>query len=198
LAYKNPFKDNSLISNLEPPPDVFYYSVPAWNFVHGHGFKLMAFDKEISQLTTPLYGVYLAPFFALFNDVRSYYFANMFLCFISIFLFFKLAETLFGKEKWFLIFGLGMVFVTNFYFYNLPTLLMAENILIPLTLMAVILMFNKLDLSNFIFNLLVMVMLAFVKMSSYPLILVQGIVLLVKLIQSRFWLNISKKNTYLL
>ncbi|MCW1949053.1 MAG: hypothetical protein KIH89_001230, partial [Candidatus Shapirobacteria bacterium] len=54
LAYKNPFKDNNLISNLEPPPDVFYYSVPAWNLVHGNAFKMMAFGKEIGQLSTPI------------------------------------------------------------------------------------------------------------------------------------------------
>ena len=89
LAYKNPFKTNSLISNLEPPPDVFYYSVPAWNFAHGNGFKLMAFDKEISQLTTPFYGIYLVPFFAVVNDVRSYYFANIILGVVSIYLFLK-------------------------------------------------------------------------------------------------------------
>jgi len=198
LAFKNPFKTNSLISNLEPPPDVFYYSVPAWNLTHGNGFKMMAFGKEISQLSTPFYGIYLVPFFAVFNDVRSYYFANIFLGIVSIFIFLKLTEVLFGKEKWFLNFGLGLVLVTNFYFYNLPTLLMAENILIPLTLMAVILMFNKLDLFNFSFNLAVMAMLAFTKMSSYPVILIEGIVLLVKLIQSKFWLNISKKNIYFL
>lgn len=192
LAYKNPFKTNSLISNLEPPPDVFYYSVPAWNFAHGNGFKLMAFDKEISQLTTPFYGIYLVPFFAVVNDVRSYYFANIILGVVSIYLFLKLAELFFGRDKWFLYFGLGLVFVTNFYFYNLPTLLMAENILIPLTLMAVILSFKKLDLKFFILNLLVMTMLAFSKVSSFPVILVQGVVLLVKLIQSKFWQKIPR------
>jgi hypothetical protein len=133
LAFKNPFKINNLISNLEPSPDVFYYSVPAWNLVHGNGFKMKAFEIEISGLSTPLYGFYLSPFFLLFNDVRSYYYANLLLCFISLFLFFKLTEIFLGKEKWFLNFGLGLVLVTNFYFYNLPTLLMAENILIPLT-----------------------------------------------------------------
>ena len=87
LAYKNPFKENNLISNLEPSPDVFYYSVPAWNFIQGYGFKMMAFGKEISQLTTPFYGIYLLPFFVIFKDVRSYYFANLLLGFLSIVLF---------------------------------------------------------------------------------------------------------------
>jgi len=192
LAYKNPFKDNSLIPNLEPSPDVFYYSVPAWNLVHEKGFKMEAFGIEISGLSTPLYSLCLAPFFLIFNDVRSYYFANLLLCFISIFLFLKLMEVFFEKEKWLLKFSLGLVLVTNFYFYNLPTLLMAENLLIPLTLAAVILTLKKLNLSNFVLNLIVMIMLVFTKVSSFPVLFVQGIVLLCKIIKSKFWLKISK------
>lgn len=198
LAYKNPFKDNNLISNLEPPPDVFYYSVPGWNLVHGGGFKMKAFDIEIGKLPTPFYGFYLAPFFGVFNDVRSYYFANLLLGFVSIFLFLKLAEVLFGKEKWFFIFGLGLVLVTNFYFYNLPTLLMAENILIPLTLLAVLLAFKKLDVFSFTLSLLVMGVLAFTKVSTFPTLLVCGVVLLIKLIKSKFWKKVSKVNLWLL
>lgn len=193
LAYRTPFKTNSLIPNLEPSPDVFYYSVPAWNLVHGNGFKMMAFGKEISKISTPIYGLYLSPFFAIFNDVRIYYYANLLLGFISIFLFLYLIEVFFGKNNFFLKLGLGFVLVTNFYFYNLPTLLMAENILIPLTFAAVILMFKKLDSKNLILNLIVIVLLAFTKMSSYPVILVQGIVLLCKIIKTKFWLKIPRK-----
>jgi len=197
LAYKNPFKENNLISNLEPSPDVFYYSVPAWNFIQGYGFKMMAFGKEISQLTTPFYGIYLLPFFVIFKDVRSYYFANLLLGFLSIVLFFKLVKNLFGKDKLFLNFALGLILVTNFYFYNLPTLLMAENILIPLTLAAVILMFKEINLYNLFLNLLVIILLAFSKVSSFPVIFVQCIVLLIKVIQSNFW-KILRKKTFLL
>jgi len=193
LAFKNPFKTNNLISNLEPPPDVFYYSVPAWNLAHGIGFKMEAFGIEIVKLSTPLYSFYLSPFFLIFNEVRSYYFANLLLCFASIFLFFKLIEVFLGKKNWFLKFGLGLVLVTNFYFYNLPTLLMAENILIPLTLAAAILSLKKLDLSNFILSLVVMGLLAFTKMSSYPVVLVMGVVLLIKVIKSKFIYKIPKK-----
>lgn len=193
LAFKNPFKTNNLISNLEPSPDVFYYSVPAWNLAHGSGFKMEAFGIEIKKLSTPLYSLYLYPFFLIFNDVRSYYFANLILCFVSIFLFLKLVEVFFGKEKQFLKFALGLVFITNFYFYNLPTLLMAENILIPLTLAAIILMLKKLTLPTFALNLLIIILLAFTKLSSFPVLLVQIIVLLYKIIKSKFINKIPKK-----
>ncbi len=193
LAFKNPYKTNNLISNLEPSPDVFYYSVPAWNLVHEKGFKMEAFGIEIGKLSTPLYSFYLTPFFLVFDDVRSYYFANLVLCFISIYLFLILAETFFEKEKYFLKFALGLVLVTNFYFYNLPTLLMAENILIPLTLVAVILSLKKIDLLNFILSLVVIVLLAFTKLSSFPVVLVMGVVLLIKVIKSKFIYKIPKK-----
>ena len=193
LAFKNPFQTNNLISNLEPSPDVFYYSVPAWNLVHGKGFKMEAFGIGIGQISTPLYGFYLSPFFLTFNDVRSYYFANLLLCFVSIFLFLKLVEVFLGKERPFLKFALGLVLVTNFYFYNLPTLLMAENILIPLTLLGVILTLRKLSLMNFLLTLLTMVFLIFAKVSSLPILFIMGIVLIYKIIKSNFLKKIPKK-----
>ena len=193
LAFKNPFKANNLIPNIEPGPDVYYYSVPAWNLVHGNGFKMAAFGIEIKKLPTPLYSIYLSPFFLIFNDVRSYYFANIILGLISLFLFVKLSEILFGKEKIWLNFVLALVWVTNFYFYNLPTLMMAENILIPLTLAAIILMLKKIDLWSFGLNLVVIVLLVLTKISSFPVVLIQGIVLLFKIIESKFWLKIPKK-----
>jgi len=193
LAFKNPFKENSLIPNLEPSPDVFYYSVPAWNLVRGNGFKMMAFGKEINSIVPPVYSVYLVPFFLIFNDVRCYYFANLLLCFLSIFLFLKLIEVFFGKEKWFLKFALGLILITNFYFYNLPTLLMAENILIPFTLLAVILMFSKFNLKNIILSLITMGILVFIKISSFPVLLVFGGMFLFRIIKTKFWLKISKR-----
>lgn len=198
LVYKNPFKTNNLISNLEPSPDVYYYSVPAWNWVHGNGFKMEAFGIEIKKIVPPLYGIVLAPFFKIWGDVRCYYYANVLLGILSIYLFLKLVEVFLEKRKLFLQFTLGLVLVTNFYFYNLPTLLMAENILIPLTLAAVILMFKPLKISTFIQTLTVMGLLAFTKISSFPVLAVLGTVFLVKIIKSKFWKNLSKKQLIVL
>lgn len=193
LAYKNPYKTNSLIPNLEPPPDVLFYAVPAWNLAHGKGFKMEAFGIEINKLSTPIYSLYLTPFFAIFNDVRSFYYANLLLCFVSIYLFLILVEVIFGKEKWLLKVGLGLVLVTNFYFYNLPTLLMAENVIVILTLAATVLTLKKLTLSNFILSLVVMALLAFAKVSSFPVILVGSVVLFFKIIISKFFHKLPKK-----
>jgi hypothetical protein len=98
LAWKEPFKLTNSIANLDPNPDTLYYSVPAWNLIHGWGFRMMAYGKEIMQGVPPLYGIYLVPFFAIFNDVRSYYYANLILLAGSIFVFLLIVEKVFQKS----------------------------------------------------------------------------------------------------
>lgn len=181
LAYKEPFKQNNLISNLEPGPDVFYYSVPAWNWFHGNGFKMEAYGIEIPQIVPPLYGIYLSPFFKFFNDVRAYYFGNLLLGFISIGLFLKLIEVFLNKKNIFIQGILGLIFVSNFYFYNLATLLMAENILVPLTLAAMILGLGKFSNRNLVLSILVGILLSLTKVSSLPVVIILGLMTLLKI-----------------
>ncbi|MEI7962138.1 MAG: hypothetical protein WCI04_07420, partial [archaeon] len=95
LAWKFPFKTTSLVSNLEPGPDTFYYSVPAWNFVHGQGFKMEAYGVSKPLGVKPLYGIFLIPFFAIANDVRVYVYANLMLGLISLFLLLSLIREVF-------------------------------------------------------------------------------------------------------
>src|SRR3989344_2097473 len=136
LSFKKVYTSDTLIPNLEPYPDSLYYSVPAWNFVHDNGFSMKTQNIVIKQQTPPLYGMYLIPFFALFKNVRSFYYANMILL-IGIIIFFGLiVDKIFSGNKiykGFLILFLGFFLVTNFYFYSIPQLLMAE----PITLFLV-------------------------------------------------------------
>lgn len=173
LAGKNPYKQNNLIGNLEPYPDTLYYSVPAWNWVQGKGFEMSIEGYTINSVVPPLYGILLAPVFWLTNDVRSYYWLNIALCLLTIFLFQKLAEKLFGN-RW-LSWGLGIVWVSNFYFYNLPTLLMAENLLIPLTLATALVLMDKISLSNLRLSIVVAILLLLTKMSALPVIAILGL-----------------------
>jgi len=181
LAYKEPFRQNNLISNLEPGPDTFYYSVPAWNFIHGRGFRMESNGIEIPQIVPPIYGLYLAPFFKIFNDVRAYYFGNLILGFISIGLFLRLIKVFLNKKNVFIEGVLGLIFVSNFYFYNLATLLMAENILLPLTLAAMILGLEKFSNKNLILSIVVGILLSLTKVSSLPVVLILGLMTLFKL-----------------
>jgi len=128
LAYKNPFGDSSLISNFEPYPDTLLYSFPAWNWVRGNGWD-MGVDGRFVKISVPnTYGVLLVPLMWLFKDIRSFYFTNLVFG-MGTLLFFMLAlRNFLGKKKWYLVGFLGFLLATNFYFFNQPQLVMAENV----------------------------------------------------------------------
>lgn len=130
LSLKNPFSPNSIIPNLEPYPDPFYYAQPAWNFVHGEGFEMKYSNFHIVNIVPPLYSFYLVPFFALFRDVRVFYFANLILMLFSIVLFYVTLRNISGQKSkhiW-VPFLTAIFFITNYYIYTLPSLLLAENL----------------------------------------------------------------------
>lgn len=195
LAWKDPFKQNNLISNLEPFPDTFYYSVPVWNWLHGDGYKMAYEGMEIAKDVPPLYGFYLTPFFKIFDDVRSYYFANMILCFGSILLFVRLVSKFYEKSKirWWLTVLTGFILVTNFYFYNLPTLLMAENLQIFLILSTVNVMLSELSMKYILGTILLSGLLWFSKKSNFPIIVLMIFWLGVKILLTKFWGKYNRK-----
>lgn len=195
LAWKDPFKTNSLISNLEPFPDTFYYSVPVWNWLHGDGYKMAYEGMEIKKDVPHLYGIYLAPFFKIFNDVRSYYFANIILCFGSILLFVRLTAKFFEKSKirWWLTALTGLILITNFYFYNLPTLMMAENLQIFLILATLNVMLEKFNLKNVVLSVILIGLMLLTKMSNLPVIACLFMWILVKILKTNFWKKYDKK-----
>lgn len=128
LAFKNPFSDNSLISNLEPYPDTLLYSFPAWNWVQGNGWNLGVGEKIIGVNVPNTYGYFLAPFMKIFGDIRAFYIANITLGLGTI-IFFELAlKNILSKKKWYIVGFFGFLLATNFYFFNQPQLVMAENV----------------------------------------------------------------------
>ncbi len=127
LAFKNPFADNSLISNLEPTPDTLLYSFPAWNWVRGNGWNLAVAEKEVRISVPNTYGYYLAPFMWVFGDIRAFYIANMLLTVGASILFMLAVRNFLGRDKWYLVAYSGFLLVTNFHFFNQPQLAMAEN-----------------------------------------------------------------------
>lgn len=142
LAFKHAFSPNSLVGNLEPYPDTLYYATPAWNFVHGKGFTMSFEGHKVDIITQPLYSLYLTPFFAIFRDVRAFYFANIILLLSSI-VFFCLTLRKMLSDKFddsILIFFFGFFLVTNFYTYTLPQLLMAESLTFFLSSLAIYLL----------------------------------------------------------
>ncbi|MEK7634153.1 MAG: hypothetical protein AAB437_04895 [Patescibacteria group bacterium] len=171
LAFKKVGSSDTLIPNLEPYPDSLYYSVPAWNFVQGNGFVMKTQNTIIKQQTPPLYGIYLIPFFALFKNIRSFYYANMILLTGVIFLFVLIIDKIFSGKKIYkgiLIFFLGFFLVTNFYFYSIPQLLMAEPITIFLMTLGIYLYISEANIFNTLLAGQISFFLILVKLSNLP------------------------------
>jgi len=144
LAFRNPFNLRSLVPNLEPYPDSLYYATPAWNFIHRIGFNMKVFGWQANLIVPPLYSIYLLPFFYFFGDVRSFYFANICLMIGSIIFFILLLRRIFKDN--FLVIGLiSFLTVTNYYLFNLPSLLMAENITLFFLIAGLNLLFSKIN-----------------------------------------------------
>ena len=197
LAFKEPFTTKSLVPNLEPGPDVFYYSVPAWTLVNGHGFKMMALGVEKESVVKPLYGWLLVPFFYVFHDFRSFYFLNISLGLASIILLKLIVDEIFADTKNKIWYGLvlSLFVVTNFYIYNLPGLLMSENLVIPLVLLTAWLMVRKSSWVNFGLICLAMGLLWLAKSSNVPIIGVTGIFAAVKFGKFDGWTKLQNKKT---
>ncbi len=171
LAFKNPYSARTLIPNLEPYPDTLYYSNPAWNFVHNRGFVMQSFDYQNKIITPPLYSIYLIPFFALFQDVRSFYFANLLLIVGSLILFTHIGYKVFSNKLFdtLIVAFIGFLFVTNFYIYSLPPLLMAENITLLLSMFALYLLLSATSAIRSVFAGILGVALIMIKFSNAPL-----------------------------
>lgn len=184
LSFKNPFGVRSLVSNLEPYPDTLFYSVPAWNLINGNGFKMSVFGIEIRSIVPPIYGLFLTPFFKIFGDVRSFYFANVILGLISIYFFNLITKKLF-KDNWYITLGLGLLLITNFYFYNLPSLLMAENISVTVVLIMFYLLISKISIKNTVFLSFFTIVLGLIKFSNVALMPIFFILYFLRLLFSK-------------
>lgn len=141
LLYKSPFSDRNLISNLEPYPDTIHYITPAISFIKGEGF-FMKREGRIKYPSVPfLYSAVLMPGFLMNSDARMFYFTNVLMAFLSLYLLFKIVDKLFQNPyiTGFVLF----LYVTNYFIYWYPTLAMADNLIIPLFLLAVLLLLEK-------------------------------------------------------
>ncbi len=141
LLFKDPFSQRNLISNLEPYPDTIHYLSPAINFIQGKGFYIER-EGRLKNPNVPLmYSVSLMPLFLINQDVRVFYFTNILIAFLSLLILYKISKKLFKAP-----FILGLVlflYVTNYFIYWFPTLAMAENLLIPIFLLSLLMLLEK-------------------------------------------------------
>ncbi|MCB9812859.1 MAG: hypothetical protein H6772_00490 [Pseudomonadales bacterium] len=197
LSFKDPFSVRSLIPNLEPFPDTLFYSIPAINFIKGNEFKMMTYGHEIKSMVPPLYSIFLIPFYFIKNDFRMFYFANQALGFFSLFLFIKIISTFSKKRinKSLYILSGGLIYATTFHIYNLPSLLMAENLTLTLVMLSFYLLATKNSKINSIFSGYVGLLLLLTKFSNLPLALAFHLSFLIKVILNN---KVNVLSTYLI
>lgn len=133
LLFRNPFSQRTQIANLEPFPDSIHYISPALSILRGEGPYIVRESRRIIAAVPPLYSLTLLPGYLLNQDVRMFYFMNVVLSFVSLFLFYLLIQKIFPSQKLLQLF-LVFLYTTNYILYWFPQLAMAENLILPLFL----------------------------------------------------------------
>lgn len=167
FLFRNPFSQRTLIPNFSPSLDAFHYIVPARSFLAGEGFQLTREGRGFGPSVPPLYSIVLIPGFILYNDPRVFYFTNILLSLLSLALFYKIIKKL-TLNKWIIGFSL-FLYVSNYFLYWYPTLAMAENLLLPLFLVSILLLISKVSRINSIMAGLIGVSFYATKFSAVPL-----------------------------
>ncbi len=141
LIYKDPFSERTLIPNFEPQPDTFNYIDPALNLVKGKSFNLNRDGRIRVQAVPPLYSLSLMPMFLLKKDPRMAYYANVILSLTSLLFFWLILQKVFINK--FIVFSLLILYVTNYFIYWVPSLIMAENLTLTLFLISIFFILSK-------------------------------------------------------
>lgn len=148
LLYKDPFSERSLIPNFEPYPDTFNYIDPALNFVRGKGFNLNREGRVRIQAVPPLYSFSFIPAFIVKPDPRMTYYVNVLLSFTSLLIFWLILNKIF--KNIYIKYLLLILYITNYFIYWVPSLVMAENLTLTLFLAAIFFLQSKVTLVNLI------------------------------------------------
>ncbi len=127
LLAKNPFSTRTLIPNLEPFPDSFHYLSPPLCYSQGMTWNMCLRSQSGREADVPpAYSVYLFPFIAATQDVRSFYIANVVLALASLTLTHLLIRRV--SSSLFIQIVSLLTYTTLYYTYTYPTLAMAENL----------------------------------------------------------------------
>ena len=146
LLFRNPYNTRTLIPNFEPFPDSFHYVTVSRCFLERGEWKLCrdGIQQELpgTQASVPqAYSLALIPVFLLNFDPRSFYFTNVLLAYLSLFFLSGILRAI--SRNQFLQALVLLITVTSYHFYWLPTLAMAENLLVPLYLGSMLLLLAR-------------------------------------------------------
>lgn len=167
LLYKDPFSQRTLIPNFDPFPDTIHYVVPARNLAAGDQFLVKREGRGFPSSVKPLYSLILTPGYIISKDPRVFYFTNLLLAILSAVLFFLIIRKI-TQNIWISGF-IFLLYVTNYFIYWLPTLTMAENLLLPLFLVAIWLLLDKVSIKNSIIMSILSIAFYMTKSAAAPL-----------------------------
>lgn len=167
LLYKDIFSARTLVPNFEPFPDTFHYIVPARSLLKGEGFTIVREGRSIIPYVPPLYSLVLLPGFIVNSDPRVFYFTNIILSIISVALFYLILRKI-TKNKIILVFT-TFLYITNYFIYWYPALVMAENLILPLFLFSAWLILERIKPPLIFFAGLVAIGFYITKYASLPL-----------------------------
>lgn len=174
LALKNPYDTQSLVPNLEPYPDSLFYSYPAMNLLQAGEMTMKTSTVSPTQVTPPGFTLFLVPFFAARGEVLDFFLGQILLLIGAVTFFILLIRRLFPQHL-FLHLVLGILFVTNFYIFTMPSLLMAELITVTVLLGALYLFSVQQSGKTAGIIAGACVFLSFIKFSNAPLSIVLAI-----------------------
>jgi hypothetical protein len=196
LLWRNPFSARTLIPNLEPYPDTFHYIIPVANFLDGKGFTLarssVIDDGSFNPSVPQLYSLALLPSLAIKNDPRMFYFTNIILFALSVGLLASILRKL-EVHFWWQV-GTLFIFVTSYHLYWMPSLAMAENLLVPVFLLAFRVFLEKSSQKMSLLMAMAIVGLYASKYASLPASLAFTFLYLHKLWREKAWSNDWQNN----
>ncbi len=177
LLARTPFSERTLIPNFEPYPDSFHYILPARNLLLGNGFSMDRLGKIVPGVP-PFYSLVFIPFFAVFNDPRMVYVANVLLSVLSLMVFYALVRKFF--DAGILQLFLCILFITHPIVVWYPTLAMAENLQLLLTLLGLYVLCTRPTSKKFFLGGALAISYYATKFASIPVSAVYGLVFFVK------------------
>ena len=191
LLYKDPFSQRTLIPNFEPFPDALYYIGGAKGLIEGYGLNLVREGRALNFPVPPLYSLTLVPIMFIFKDPRSFYYTNILFSLVSAVLFYKITSKLI-QNIW-IVYLVFFLYITNYFFYWYPTVAMAENLILPLFLLGVYLLINRVIFLNIVAASFLVTGFYATKYASIPLSLSFALLYAIKLM---FWDCIKTKKVY--
>lgn len=187
LIFKDPFSQRTLIPNFEPYPDTFNYINPALGLMKGQGFHLSREGRIRKQNVPPLYSFSLIPMFLLKADPRMAYYANVILALVSLYFFWSILQKIFVSK--FIIFFLLILYITNYFIYWVPSIIMAENLTLTLYLAAIFFLLSKTTKVNSVITAMLSVAVYATKYSNIPITITVAFLSLGKIILAKLVLN---------